>query len=154
MTNLDLSACSRANRQLMRHTEILKAVNRLGCEDFHDNEQFSLLIRCAEILLFHSDYPAVVAGECSQIAPGPADVHLIFLEQPGSEGSAVKHKTISLPDIHTDQVTTVLKGSSPVITPLTEPDQSFSDVEQLRRVQFSSCWSISHKNRNYGVLIV
>jgi len=154
MTNLDLSACSRANRQLIRHTEILKAVNRLGCEDLHDNEQVSLLIRCAEILLFHSDYPAVLAGECSQIAPGLADVHLVFREQPGSEGSAVERKKISLPNIHTDQVTTVFKGGSPVITPLTEPDQSLPSVEQLQRVRYSSCWSLSHKSRNYGVLIV
>ena len=154
MTNVDISTDQEANRQLIRRTAILRAVNRLGCEERHGRNRDELIIRCAEILLLHSDYPAIVVGKFDKEESSLSDANLVYVRSEAGSIKGPHRDQISLPSTIVEQAKTALdKGSLILSRPAGNelPAVLSRNFNQISRI---SIWPLIHNSCRYGVLII
>ena len=138
MTSVDISIDQEANRQLIRRTAILRAVNRLSCEERHGKNRDELIIRCAEILFIHSDYPAVIVGKYSKDESEISDASLIYIE-PGEGSIRGPHQNpITLPSTLAEQAETALKKGSSVLSRPTVNDLPAVHSSNSKRIRYIS----------------
>lgn len=154
MTSIDFSPPHAANNQLIRCTAILKAVNRLGCEEWYGKSRDELIIRCGEILLLHSDYHAVLVGKYNKAESGITDAILIHTGAGEDKDKGPHRVQITLPPALAQQAETVFDRGSSIISRHTASELSALHPDLFNEFSYSNTWPLIHNECKYGVLII
>jgi len=139
---------------LIRRTAILRAINRLGCEDWQNRSREELLIRCAEILFLHGDYSAIWVGIFSTSESGILKGFMITPPPAGTLEKSHVRTEVPVNEWQVAQAKSVIRGNSPLLSyqPLSEHHNLPADI--IDHVQCCILLPFVHGQRTYGALTI
>ena len=142
------------NDLLIRHTRVLKALNRLGSIDGQWLSHNEFMIRCGEILLKHSDFKSLWVCRHTIKETELSSLGLLYLAHKEGGKKTICCRDVQLKFLPADLLNNVLETRASSISTDFRPPPEIKDLPLLETPKSCGVWPLICRDHFYGVFLI